>query len=63
MRLAGYVLERGMDPATVFGMTRQDRLIYQAMMELNQQQGMQVLTAAVHNALIMFWNELHGEGE
>ncbi len=59
MRTAGYALEHGVDPGGIFGLPRQDRLICQAMMELNREEELQTLTAAVHNAIVMFWNELH----
>lgn len=62
MRTAGYVLEHGMNPDYLFSLPRQDRLIYQAMAELNQEQEMRMLTTAVHNAIVTFWNELHEEG-
>jgi len=59
MRLAGYGLEHGIMPETIFDLERDDRLIYYAMMELNQEQHRKDLTEAVYNAIVMFWNELH----
>ncbi len=61
MRLAGYGLEHGIAPEEVLALSHDDRLIYYAMMELNQEQEMKALTTAVHNALVMFWNEIQGE--
>ncbi len=59
MRLAGYGLEHGIKPETIFGLEHDDRLIYYAMMDLNQEQMVKNLTAAVYNAVVMFWNEIH----
>ena len=59
MRLAGYGMERGINPETVFNLEHDDRLIYYAMAELNQEQRIKDITAAVYNAIAMFWNEIH----
>ena len=59
MRLAGYCIERGIDPETIFSLEHDDRLIYYAMAELNQEQRIKDITVAVYNAIVMFWNEIH----
>lgn len=59
MRLTGYGMERGINPETILRLGHDDRLIYQAMMELNQEQRIKDITAAVYNAIAMFWNEIH----
>ena len=59
MRLAGYGMERGINPETVFNLEHDDRLIYYAMAELNQEQRIKDITAAVYNAIAMFWNEIN----
>ena len=59
MRLAGYGLGHGIEPGIILGIPRHDRSVYYALMELNQEQELQMLTAAFHNALVMFWEELH----
>ncbi|WP_286081419.1 hypothetical protein [Parablautia intestinalis] len=52
-------MERGINPETVFNLEHDDRLIYYAMAELNQEQRIKDITAAVYNAIAMFWNEIH----
>jgi hypothetical protein len=59
MRLAGYALERGILPEHILSLPREERLIYTAMMELNREEEMQRLEAALHNALVLFWNAIN----
>lgn len=64
MRLFGGLLERGIDPAAASQMSRDDRLIYRAVLELNEEKRKLELTTCIYNALVMFWNDLHeGNGE
>lgn len=64
MRLFGQLLEHGIDPEAAFRMSRWDRLIYSAVLELNGEQRHRELTSCIYNALVMFWNDIHkGNGE
>lgn len=61
MRLFGRLLELGNDPEAVFGMGRFDRLMYQAVLELNEEQKKADLTECIYNAIVRFWNDVHKE--
>lgn len=64
MRLFGGLLESGIDLTAASRMSRDDRLIYQAVLELNEEKRKIELTACIYNALVMFWNDVHsGSGE
>lgn len=57
MRLSGYILDRGIMPEYILQLTREERLLYRAMIELNQEEQDKRMTAAFYNALVMFANE------
>lgn len=59
MRLFGRFLEAGREPETVFDMERFDRLIYRAVLELNEEQKKRNLTECIYNAIAEFWNDVH----
>lgn len=61
MRLFGKLLELGMDPEAAFRMSRWDRLIYNAVLELNEEIRKREFTSCIYNALVMFWNDIHKE--
>lgn len=59
MELAGYWMERGTAPERIFAMSREDRLIYKAIMELNRKQEREEMEDVIYAAIVRFWNDIH----
>lgn len=59
MELAGYWMERGTAPERILALSREDRLIYKAIMELNREQERKEMADVVYEAIVRFWNDIH----
>lgn len=59
MELAGYWMERGVAPEKILALSREDRLIYTALMQLNKEQRHRELEGLVYAAIVHFWNEIN----
>lgn len=59
MELAGYWMERGMAPEKILALSREDRLIYTALMQLNREQSRKELEDLVYTAIVRFWNDIN----
>lgn len=58
MELAGYWMERGTPPERIFALSREDRLIFKAVMELNREQRWKEIENVIYAAIVRFWNEI-----
>lgn len=61
MKLTGYWMERGVPPERILALSREDRLIYTAIMQLNREQRQKELSELAYTAIVRFWNEIHGK--
>lgn len=59
MELAGYWMERGTAPEKILALSREDRLIYTAIMQLNREQRSKELEGLIYAAIVRFWNEVN----
>lgn len=59
MELTGYWMERGVPPERILALSREDRLIYTAIMQLNREQRHKELEELVYTAIVRFWNEIN----
>lgn len=59
MELTGYWMERGIAPERILTLSREDRLIYTAVMQLNKEQKHKELEGLVYAAIVRFWNEIN----
>lgn len=59
MELAGYWMERGIDPERILNLSHEDRLVFKAIMELNREQQKKELGDVLYGAIVRFWNELN----
>lgn len=59
MRLVGYWMERGTEPERILALSREDRLVYKAIMELNQEQERKEMVDVIYEAIVRFWNDIH----
>ena len=59
MELTGYWMERGVPPEMILALSREDRLIYTAIMQLNREQRHKELEELVYTAIVRFWNEIN----
>ncbi len=59
MELAGYWMERGTDPEKILALSREDRLIYTALMQLNREQRRKEMSELIYAVIVRFWNEIN----
>ena len=52
-------MERGIAPERILTLSREDRLIYTAVMQLNKEQKHKELEGLVYAAIVRFWNEIN----
>lgn len=61
MELTGYWMEQGKAPEKILTLSREDRLIYTAIMQLNKEQKRKELEELIYAAIVRFWNEITRE--
>lgn len=59
MELTGYWMERGATPERMLALSREDRLIYRAIMELNREQEKKEMADTIYAAIVRFWNDVN----
>ncbi len=59
MELAGYWMERGTDPEKILALSREDRLIYTALMQLNREQRRKEMSELIYAVIVRFWYEIN----
>lgn len=59
MEMTGYWMERGIPPEKILALSREDRLIYTAIMQLNREQRSKELEGLLYAAIVRFWNEIN----
>lgn len=61
MEMTGYWMERGIPPEKILALSREDRLLYTAIMQLNKEQKHKELENLIYAAIVRFWNEFNRE--
>ncbi len=59
MEVAGYWMERGVPPERILALSREDRLIFKAVMELNREQRWKEMENVIYAAIVRFWNDIN----
>ncbi len=59
MEVAGYWMERGIPPERITALSREDRLIFKAVMELNREQRWKEMENVIYAAIVRFWNDIN----
>ena len=59
MEVAGYWMERGVPPDRILALSREDRLIFKAVMELNREQRWKEMENVIYAAIVRFWNDIN----
>ena len=59
MEVAGYWMERGVPPERILALSREDRLIFKAVMELNREQRWKEMENVIYAAIVRFCNDIN----
>lgn len=59
MELTGYWMERGFSPEKILALSREDRLVFKAIMELDQEREKKVMVDVIYAAIVRFWNDIN----
>lgn len=52
-------MERGFSPEKILALSREDRLVFKAIMELNQEWEKKTMVDVIYAAIVRFWNDIN----